>query len=191
MNPINVYQKEFAVTTADSEKPQIQTGSFGPCCVVTWASPGRAALAHIDDNTDVNSVECVVNTFKESSVDLKDIKATVMGGWFDFDSSREWAHAVLDKIATLGVDDIDETKMFLKYQPSYHQLLMTGVPLNDLPKHYYMGATVDAISGKTVAFEDVKQLDFELSKENRARLGKFRDLYGADTEVELPLTRVE
>lgn len=113
-NSIQIFQKNWAFTTADAEKPQITTGGFGPCYVVTFASEGFAAMAHIDDGTEVKSMKVIFDKFLENSVELKNIKVIILGGWKDFPESFKWGGKIVKRIKKAGFETVSTKNMYSK-----------------------------------------------------------------------------
>ena len=97
-NTIDIFQKNWAFTSVDSGQPQIRTGSFGPCYVLTFSSPQFAAMAHVDDNTDVNSISVIFNKFSEYAIAPKDIKVIILGGWERNPESFKWGMHIVKKL---------------------------------------------------------------------------------------------
>ena len=83
---ITIYQKNWGFAEANSDKPILQTGSFGPCYAVIVMGGNYAALAHIDDCTDIDSLKDVFDEFVNQGIGKKDLKVTIAGGWKECDS---------------------------------------------------------------------------------------------------------
>jgi Protein N-terminal asparagine amidohydrolase len=183
---ITVYQKNWAFTSADARKAKIKTGSFGPCFVVTLTSGKFSAMAHIDDNTKVDSIQNVFNKFIENSVPLKDVKATIMGGWKDHSESIKWGEMILSKIQEAGIVNVNTKKMHTHVKLSNEQRA-NGMQPSEIPNHYYYGALVDAQTGDTFLLNKANE---EIETEQAKQSTKWESDYGANSSVELPLSEV-
>ncbi len=80
-SPIWVYQQNWALVKAEDKTTTIQTGSFGPCFVVTFIAPKIAAMTHIDSKTITSSIQQIFDEFKQLKVDPDEVKVIVLGGW--------------------------------------------------------------------------------------------------------------
>lgn len=185
-NTINIFQKNWAFTSSDSESPQIKTGSFGPCYVVTFTSGKFAAMAHIDDNVNVDSITAIFDKFLENSVSLKDVKVIVLGGWREYQMSFEWGKRIVNKIINSGFEDVSLKNMYSKKGITVFQQ-NNGVSESDAPKHYHFGALVDSSNGKTFILHEVSQV---LTEEQFRQLDEFAKRYSSNSSVEVPLTQV-
>ena len=179
---INIFQKNRAFTSAESEKPQIKTGAFGPCYVVTFTSKGFAAMAHIDDTTQVESIKVIFKKFSENSIDVKDIKVIILGGWKSHPESFKWGNKIIKQIKDAGFENISTKNMFLKSLPIIQD--------NSILKKdsHHLGALVDAEKGKTFL---LKEFDQELEQEQFHQMRLFAQNYGMDLmDVEVPISQV-
>ncbi|PJD98273.1 MAG: hypothetical protein CK425_00920 [Parachlamydia sp.] len=183
-NSIQIFQKNWAFTSADAQKTQITTGSFGPCYVVTFASKGFAAMAHIDDNTEVKSMKVIFNKFLENSVELKNVKVIILGGWKDFPESFKWGKKVVKRINKAGFETVSTKNMYSKKTLTVFQE-MIGITPAEVPNHYHFGALIDAKTGKTFLMKERK---LGLDEEQDARVKQFIGEYGPDAVV--PLSQI-
>jgi hypothetical protein len=169
MRSINIFQKTWAFTTADSQKTEIRTAGFGPCYVVTFTSGKFAAMAHIDSHTDVDSMTAIFNKFVENAVNLKDVKVVILGGWKDNEASFQWGNKVIKKIEDAGFTNVSTTQMFKKIALTEKQQ-KEGILPAEVPRHYQLGARVVATNGKTFLIHESRpDLEKEQIKQNRAR----------------------
>jgi hypothetical protein len=183
---INIFQKNWAFTSSDSESPQIKTGSFGPCYVVTFASGKFAAMAHIDDNTNVDSLTSVFDKFVENSIAFKDVKVIVLGGWREHSESFKWGEKIVKKIKESGFENINTKNMYLKKTLTIFQQRQ-GIPKSDIPKYYHLGALVDSSNGKTFI---LKECSPSLEEEQLRQTKEFAQKYSFDLSTEVSLTQV-
>jgi hypothetical protein len=184
MNSIQIFQKSWAFTSADAEKPQITTGSFGPCYVVTFASEGFAAMAHIDDCTEVKSMKVIFDKFLENSVELKNIKVIILGGWKEYPESSKWGKKVVKKIKKAGFENVSTKGMYSKKGLTPFQQ-MVGITPPELPNYYHFGALVNAKTGKTFL---VKEANQALEDEQLNQTEQFIKEYGPDKVA--PLSQI-
>jgi hypothetical protein len=185
-NSINIFQKNWAFTSSDSESPQIKTGNFGPCYVVTFTSGKFAAMAHIDDSTNVDSITSIFDKFLENSVSLKDVKVIVLGGWKEHPESCRWGGKIVTKINESGFENISTKNMYSKEALTVFQQ-MQGISESDIPKHYHLGALVDSSNGKTFL---VKEFSLALEQEQLKQTREFAEKYSFDLSTEVSLTQV-
>lgn len=161
MTAINVFQRNWAFTDKDSEKPLIKTGSFGPCCVVTFTCERYAAMAHLDTITDVHSLSAIFKKFLDHSVDLRDVKAVVLGGWENVDISVMFCAQVICKIHAEGFQNVSTKNMFTKKSPP-EELFKKKIPEAEAKPYYHFGAQVDARTGETFILKKKQnELDIE------------------------------
>lgn len=161
INAINVYQKNWAFTSADSDSPKIITSSFGPCYVVTFTSGKFAAMTHIDDTTDVDSITTIFKKFKNNSIDLKDVNVTILGGWKEHPSSFLWGQKILKIIKESGFEKINVDLMHTK------KTLTQKLVASEIPLYFYWGALVDSSNGKTTIInERLPKLEQEQTQRN-------------------------
>lgn len=184
MNSIQIFQKNWAFTSADAQKTQITTGSFGPCYVVTFANEGFAAMAHIDDGTEVKSMKVIFDKFLENSVELKNVKVIILGGWKEYPESFKWGGKVVKRIKKAGFENVSTKNMYSKKTLTIFQE-MTGITPSEVPNHYHFGALVNAKTGKTFLMKEKKQ---GLDDEQEAKFKQFIKEYGPDAVV--PLSQV-
>jgi len=146
---ISIFQKQWAFTTADSEAPIVKTGSFGPCYVVTFTQDKYAALAHIDDTTQVETMQNIFTRFQENGVDPKEVRVIVTGGWKENASSFEWGEKVVAKIKEAGFENMNTALMHVKTP------ITAKSTQKDISKHYFIGLKVDARDGKTTFIHEM------------------------------------
>lgn len=186
MTYIYVHQKTWAFTTSDSEKPEIKTGGFGPCYVATFTAEknGRkfAAMAHIDTTTTVESMDAIFKKFLENSVDLKDVKVVVLGGWKEEKASFNWGNKIVERISKAGFENISTKNMHTKKELSFQK--MQGMSKIDNTNHYHFGARVEATTGKTFL---LKEESHEMQKE---KLSGFVQFLQNGLNKETPLTQI-
>lgn len=185
-NTINIYQKNWAFTTSDSDRTQIKTGSFGPCYVVTFTSGKFAAMAHIDDTTNVDSITAIFDKFKENSVALADVKVTILGGWEEHPESFKWGLKIVKKITGSGFENLNVKKMHSTRAIPIAQQIQ-GITKSELFNHYHLGALVDAVTGKTFILKEYSDL---LDQEQMRKNQKFAEEYGLALDVELDLSQI-
>jgi len=186
MHSINIFQKNWAFTSAENAKPQIKTGSFGPCYVVTFTSQKFAAMAHIDDMTQVDSIEIIFNKFSENSIELKDVKVIILGGWKAHPESFKWGNKIVEKIKTAGFKNISDKNMFSKKCLTLLQQ-MQDISGPELPTYFHFGALVDATNGKTFL---LKEPDGDLDNEQTRQMEEFVNKYGYTMNEELPISQI-
>lgn len=187
MNTINIFQKNWAFTSSDSESPQIKTGSFGPCYVVTFTSGKFAAMAHIDDTTNVDSITSIFNKFLENSVSLKDVRVIVLGGWKEHQESFKWGKKIVTKINESGFENISTKNMYSKKALTYSQQIQ-GISKSDVPRYYHLGALVDSSNGQTYLLTKVSPA---LEQEQDRQINEFLKKYSSNLlSTELSLTQV-
>lgn len=180
---INVFQRNWAFTEKDSDKPIIKTGSFGPCCVVTFTSKRYAAMAHLDAITDVHSLSDIFKKFSDHSVELKDIKAVLLGGWGNEDISVMFCAQVILKIKAAGFQNISTKNMFSKKSPS-DDLFQKEISDTEAKVYYHFGAQVDARTGETFILHKKQQV---LDVEQRRQV---MELCRQWNKSNLPITQV-
>lgn len=78
---------------------------------MTLTSGKFAAMAHIDDNTIVDSIFA---KFTENSVSFTDVKVIVLGGWKEHPESFKWGTKIVKKINEAGFEDVRTKNMHLK-----------------------------------------------------------------------------
>ena len=167
LDTIHVFQRNFAFTHKDAEKPILKTGSFGPCCVVTCTGGNYAAMAHMDTMTNVESLASIFDQFKKHSVTLKDIKVIILGGWSDNQVSKKLFEMVLDKIHLLGIENIHTKRIFSKQTLSIERL-HKNISEAEALLYYHYGAQIDARSGDTFILKKPQiHLDSEQKNQNR------------------------
>ncbi|MGB7127834.1 MAG: hypothetical protein WBD50_01920 [Candidatus Rhabdochlamydia sp.] len=181
---ITIFQKNWAFTSAESEKPQIKTGAFGPCYVVTFTSTGFAAMAHIDDTTQVESIKAIFDEFLKNSIAVKDIKVVILGGWKSHPESFKWGNKIITQIKDDGFENISTKNMFKKDQVTIaHQNISISKSLS-----HHLGALVDAKEGKTYL---LKVFDSEIEQEQFKQMKLFANKYGRDLmDVEIPISQI-
>jgi len=184
MNTINIFQKNWAFTSAESEKPQIKTGSFGPCYIVTFASSKFAAMAHIDDTTQVESIKVIFDKFSENSIAIKNIKVVILGGWKDYPESFKWGNKIITQIKEAGFEKISTKNMFKKALLTIaHQDISVSKSLS-----HHLGALVDARNGKTFL---MKEFDEKIEQEQSNQMKLFIQKYGIVLmNIEIPISQV-
>lgn len=182
-NAINVFQKNWAFTSSNSEKPQIKTGSFGPCYVVTFASGPYAAMAHIDTTTKVDSLTVIFDKFKENSVSLRDVKVVILGGWKENPASFTRGEMIVAKIMESGFEKVSTKNMYLK-----KTLATIGkVKKNLLHNYYHFGALLDATNGKTFL---LKEPSTSMDEEQVRQSKEFYEKHFSAEDWEVGLTQV-
>jgi uncharacterized protein YggL (DUF469 family) len=178
---IPIFQKNWAFTSSDSKQTQIITGAFGPCYVVSFTSGKFAAMAHIDDTTNIDSMQAIFNKFIENSVSLKDVKVVIVGGWKENGESFNWGSMIVNKILTSG---FEKEKVSIKNM--FSKKILTQISASDLSDSYHLGAMVDSKTGKTfILKERNKDLD---DKQCKLIQEFFATKYVQDTGY--PLTQV-
>lgn len=178
MTAINVYQRNWAFTDKDSEKPLIQTGRFGPCCVATFTDGRFAALTHIDAITDFDSINVIFKKFTENSVELKNVKVILLGGWEDEKVSVMSCAIVIQKIYAAGFQNVSTKNMFSK-KSAPKEFLESNAAL-----YYHFGAQVDARTGETFILKK-KQLILSLEQNRQIQI-----LLKQSKKSNLPITQV-
>lgn len=185
---ISIFQKNWAFTSSDSEKPQIKTGGFGPCYVVTFTSGKFAAMAHIDDTTNVDSMTSIFDKFIENSVSLKDVKVIVLGGWQEHPKSFTWGTKIVKKINEAGFENVSTKNMYSKKALTIFQH-MCGISQSDAPNYYHSGALVDSRTGKTSL---IKEISLSTEEEQLRQTKEFVLKYSSDLRTtEVSLTQIE
>ena len=180
---INIFQKNWAFTSSNSDKPQIKTGSFGPCYVVTFTSGPFASMAHLDTTTKVESLSLIFDKFKENSVSPRDVKVVIIGGWKENTESFKWGEKIVAKIMEAGFEKVSTKNMYLK-----KALATLGrVQKILLHNYYHFGALVDATSGKTFL---LKELSTSIDKEQVRQSKEFYEKHFSDADWEVALTQV-
>lgn len=178
---IYVGQKEWAFTSANSGKPRITTGGFGPCYVLSFTAKNYAALAHVDDTTVVESINQIFARFKKESIQPNEIKVILMGGWQQHPSSYEWGLKILQLLEASGVGQLSKSKLFSK-PALQHAMIATNS--EDLLPFFHPGAQVDASTGKTHLFTVSPQEDIAI-RPQRSLSMRERGLLNPDIEVPL------
>ena len=178
MTAINVFQRNWAFTDKDSDKPLIRTGRFGPCCVATFTAERYAALTHIDAVTDFDSITVIFKAFIDRDVKLKDVKVIVLGGWGDNEISTFSCTIVVQKIFAAGFQNVSTKNMFTKKSAPKDFLE------SDAPLYYHFGAQVDARSGTTFILKK-RDLDLSIEQNRQTQL-----LLKQSTRSNLPITKV-
>lgn len=184
---IDIFQKNWAFTTSDSERTAIRTGSFGPCYVVTFTSGKFAAMAHIDDSTSVDSIKVIFDRFKDVSVSFEDVKVIILGGWKEFDESRKWGTNIAQKINDAGFTNISTKNMFSKKMPTVEQQVKK-IPASEASNHYYFGALVDSKTGKTYLLHTIMQ---SLEQEQLRKSNEFAIEHADDRSMEVNISEVK
>lgn len=185
-NTINIFQKNWAFTSSDSESTKIKTGSFGPCYVVTFTSGKYAAMAHIDDTTNVNSITAIFGKFLENAVSLKDVKVIVLGGWKNHPESFNWGERIVTKINEAGFENISTKNMHSKKALTPVQQ-MQGISESDTHEYYHFGALVDSSNGKTFILHELSP---ELEQEQNKQMNDFAEKYFSGLVSEISLTQI-
>ncbi len=188
-NCINVYQKEYAFVGPESTKSIIRTGAFGPCYVVSFTAESEngqrfAAMAHIDDTTQVESISDIFDRFMENSVPLEDVKVIIMGGWRNHPESFKCGSKIISHIHKAGFRDVSIKNLFKKAFPATWEQVVSG----DQKEFYFCGAQVKASTGETFLF---KNFNKELESEGRRRAFEFSREYGNNMEqmgLEIPIS---
>lgn len=182
-NTINIFQKNWAFTSSNSNKPQIKTGSFGPCYVLTFTSGPWAAMAHLDTTTKVESLTLIFDKFKENSVSPRDVKVVIIGGWKENTQSFKWGEKIVAKIMEAGFEKVSTKNMYLK-----KALATLGrVQKNLLHNYYHFGALLDARSGKTFL---LKELSTSMDEEQVRQSKEFYKKHFSAADWEVALTQV-
>lgn len=168
MNSMVVFQKEWAFTSSESSKPIIRTGAFGPCHVVTFTSGKFAALAHIDEFTYIGSIQTILDRFLKNSIQPKNIKVTIMGGWKKDEISRFWGKKIFSYILKYPFKEINVSQLFRKKERSDSEYFVE-LSEKETSEYYFLGALVDSTTGKTFVStkEDLllSQAQLKISKE--------------------------
>ncbi len=154
--------------------------------MVTFTSGKFAAMAHIDDNTNVDSITAIFDKFLENSVSLKDVKVIVLGGWEEHPESFKWGKRIVTKINESGFENISTKNMYSKKALTVFQQ-MQGISKSDVPKHYHLGALVDSSNGRTFL---LKEFSPALEQEQLEQTREFAEKYSSDLSTELALTQV-
>ncbi len=142
---LNVYQKQWGF----SKSIPIKTGSFGPCYVVVLTGRNCAAMAHIDDMTQVETIERIFDRFRAEGIPQDCIDVSIRGGWINHLESRKWGDHIWRKIVEANCKSLDVEYIFSKKTPP-PQLFITKVSRQETAKYYYFGVSVDPQTGKIV-----------------------------------------
>lgn len=184
---ITIYQKDWAFTTADSLKPKIETHTFGPCYVVTFTCSKSAAMAHIDDCTQVDSIASIFDKFKEKSIDTNKIKVMIFGGWKTHPSSFEWGQKIIEKIKAAGVQNLSTKNMYLKSTLKNENNGNHNMSDRQLSKYYHCGACVDSRTGETHL---LKKFNNDADTEQLKQNIEFKIQNRNNLDIELPLKQI-
>jgi hypothetical protein len=192
IDAINVYQKNWAFTSAESKSPKIQTSSFGPCYEISFTTPGFAALAHIDDTTQTESMQKIFDRLAKHSINPKDVKVIVLGGWEEHPESKKWGDKVVKHIKDAGFENLSTKGMFAKkmFKGAFECADQSARPseiAKELSPYYHFGALVDARSNKTFL---LKEFNENLEKAQAHQTRKFSLVLDHFPNIELPLTEI-
>jgi hypothetical protein len=174
---INIFQKNWAFTSADSPVSKIKTGTFGPCYVVSFTSGKYAAMAHIDDTTKVDSMKAIFDRFKQNLVPIKDIKVIILGGWNEHPESFKWGQKIVKRIHDEGFENVSTKNMYLKKTKTVFETVMKEDPIKANAPFYHLGALIDAKDGKTYI---LKEYNNELDTEQARQTHEFYKKWGHD-----------
>ena len=97
----SIYIRGYAVTSAQDQRPVLGTSALGPCLGVAIYNPETrvGALAHIDTNTDLNSLSRLI-----SQVGGQDgrLQVSLAGGQLGEANSHRMVEAVLEQLNQRG-----------------------------------------------------------------------------------------
>jgi hypothetical protein len=172
---INIFQKEWAATSASSPITTITTAPFGPCYVVTFAWRQWVSMAHIDDTTNVESLSQMIELVREQALKADEVQVRVAGGWPDQPQSNLWGDKILKKLHDEGFSKIDTTNMRVK------RFVSMFLNKEGLAASFFCGMTIDSRTG---------QQEILLTYEPKLNEGKVRKILSMDQTKEYPLTRV-
>lgn len=146
--PILVYQRQWAFTTAGSEQPTIKTSSASVCFVVSLTYGTHAALAHIDCDTDVGSLNQIFLRFQDKKIPIQEIQVVVIGGWKNFEASKAQGDRIKSFLKSLSIREVNDKHMYSKqsHDPSEDP---NGFSKEEFGKHYHENVVVNAETGKT------------------------------------------
>jgi hypothetical protein len=180
---IPIFQKNWAFTSSESKQTQIITGAFGPCYMVSFTSGKFAAMAHIDDTTNVDSMQAIFNKFIENSVSLKDVKVVIVGGWKENSESFKWGMMIVNKILTSGFK-----KEMVSTKNMFSKKILTNLRISEseVSDYFHLGAIVDSKTGKTFI---LKEKNKDLADKQSELLQEFMKKYVKE-DMEYPLTQV-
>ena len=197
IDPIVIYQKNFAFTSSDSAKSSIETCSFGPCYVVVFRSGKYAAMAHMDDTTSVKpSFKSIFDKFHKQNIQPKDIKVTVMGGWKEHHDSKVWGDHIIQEINNYDVTILNTQNMYKKKMLKDDVLknfneenlksldeealfkIFENIDFNGFStkNHYFKGARVDAKLDKVYILNELNE---KRESDNRARVLDYNNKFGS------------
>jgi hypothetical protein len=140
---IQVFQKEWAFTTAASAIPVLQTGIVGPCFVVGFFGDKGVAMAHLDCTTQVDSLSSVIEKVRKVVSETDFLRAEIIGGWQEALLSKELGDGILKRLQEAGIRCIDTSKMYVKSSLSAAEF-SEGISEKDRTLHYFHGVLADA-----------------------------------------------
>lgn len=176
MTPLNIFENQYAFTSSDATHPVIRTGCFGPCYVVTFTSGKFAAMAHMNQNINTETIRRVFNAFKEQSIEPKNVKVSILGGWKKDEQSSITGINISTFIAKLGCQEVDTSRMHKKEVLPESQY-MVQLSESETAKYYYFGATIDSRTGET-ALMDKEIIELSLEQLKRSEKMDLSKIYG-------------
>lgn len=150
-NKMIVCQHQWAFTSTDKGISTLQTNAFACCFVVTFTYGNKyAALAHIDDFTEIDSIDNIFQRFCEHRVPLKEINVKIMGGWKDSKDCHDQQKLIIERIKRAGCVIINVYPMRKVAYPDDF-VARSG---KDFAPYSEGGAYVVASTGKTIRLNE-------------------------------------
>lgn len=160
-NPASAKAKVFQKECMISKSTKMLTSSFGGCYVLTGHDPETkySFLAHIDDNTNVESIRQIFSSLKRLGVDVQRLtRVRLMGGYQAHTESNKWGHRIIEVLKQEGLGGkIDFTHFQKKVEGSFG---------NVSDKTHFFGGQLDPQTG---AFSFFKTIWEKLDKEQDAK----------------------
>ncbi len=116
--------------------------------MITFTCKKFAAMAHFDHLTNIEHLSMIFARFQKHSINLKDLKVVVIGGWREY--GTKVGDMILEKIKQFKIVDVSTKHMYKKTPP----------PSGDYTKeesedHFYLGLLVNANNGKTYVLHKI------------------------------------
>ena len=94
-----IYIRGYGVTSADDAKPVLGTSGAGPCVIVAVYNPATrsGSLAHFDTNTDVTSLDRLIEGVGGAS--SRGLQVTLTGGEFGSSHSHRLVGQIVDRLS--------------------------------------------------------------------------------------------
>ena len=160
---VPVIQREWGITCGFSAKPILYGYGVGPCYAASFYHREFkvGAFAHIDDSTDLDSVNKIYEFFFQTyEIRREELEVHVVGGWKAHPESEKWGLALLkkltdDKVQLISSNIFNKVMMgsiFDQFQVKqvYHKHAWAYVALDTRTGGYICSNLVQKISPKQI-----------------------------------------